>query len=147
MTRGAEGMDWQQLRNEFPITRKWAFFDHAAVAPLSGPAHRALAEYATDLAQNGDVNEPRWCARVEEVRRLVGQLINCDPLDVAFLKNTSEGIGLVAEAFPWKPGDNVIIAEEEYPANVYPWLNLASRGVEVRRVASRDRRIWVDDIR
>ena len=70
--------------------------------------------------------------RVEEVRRLAGRLLNADPLDVAFVKNTSEGIGIVAEGFPWRPGDNVVTAAEEYPANLYPWMNLAGRGVEVR---------------
>ena len=140
-------MDWTSLRQEFPVTRRWAFFDHAAVAPLSGRAQTALTEWAVDLTENGDVYEHRWVQRVEEVRRLAGQLLNADPLDVAFVKNTSEGIGIVAEGFPWKDGDNVVTAAEEYPANVYPWMNLAGRGVEVRRVASRDRRLEIDDLR
>jgi selenocysteine lyase/cysteine desulfurase len=96
---------------------------------------------------NGDVNDAHWARRVEDVRGLAGRLINADPLDIAFVKNTSEGIGLVAEGFPWQARDNVVIADEEYPANVYPWMNLASRGVEVRRVPTRERRLWVDDIR
>jgi selenocysteine lyase/cysteine desulfurase len=140
-------MDWNALRAEFPVIRKWAFFDHAAVAPLSGPAQRAMVEWAADMAENGDVNEPRWVRRTEEVRGLAGRLMNADPLDVAFIKNTSEGVGIVAEGFPWQAGDNVVIAAEEYPANVYPWLNLGSRGVELRRVPSRGARIEIDDIR
>jgi selenocysteine lyase/cysteine desulfurase len=140
-------MDWNSLRDEMPVTRRWAFFDHAAVAPISGRAQRAIGDYAADLAENGDVNERRWLDRIEEVRRLAGQLIGADPLDVAFVKNTSEGIGIVAEGFPWQAGDNVVTAQEEYPANIYPWLNLQGRGVEVRLVASRDRRLWLDDIR
>ena len=122
-------MNWQTLRTEFPVTRRWAFFDHAAVAPLTLRAQHALAEYAADLAENGDVNERRWLDRVEDVRGLFGRLLNADPLDIAFVKNTSEGIGIVAEGFPWQPGDNVVIAAEEYPANQYPWLNLGRRGV------------------
>jgi selenocysteine lyase/cysteine desulfurase len=140
-------MDWTALREDFPVTRRWAFFDHAAVAPLSAPAQRAITLWAADLAENGDVYESRWVKRVEEVRRLAGRLINADPLDIAFVKNTSEGIGLVAEGLPWQAGDNVVTAAEEYPANIYPWMNLARRGVEVRMVASRDRRIAVDDLR
>src|SRR5688572_28855445 len=116
-------MDWTALRAEFPITANWAFFDHAAVAPLSARARRAMHEWADDLAEHGDVHESRWTQRVEEVRRLAGKLLNCHPHDLAFIKNTSEGIGLVAEAFPWQPGDNVVTAAEEYPANIYPWLN------------------------
>src|SRR5258707_8061047 len=140
-------MDWNALRDEFSVTRRWAFFDHAAVAPLSGRAQKAMVAWADDLAANGDVNDRSWVQRVEEVRRLAGQLLDADPLDVAFVKNTSEGIGIVAEGFPWQAGDNVVTAAEEYPANLYPWMNLAERGVEVRRVASRDSRLWIDDIR
>ena len=141
-------MDWAALRQNFPVTRRWAYFDHAAVAPLSAPAQRALAEYAADLAENGDVREPAWNRRVEEVRRLAARLVNAaDPHDVAFVKNTSEGIGLVAEGFPWRPGDNVVTAAEEYPANLYPWMNLARRGVELRAVPSRGNRLPVEDFR
>jgi len=140
-------MDWTALRTEFPATRRWAFLDHAAVAPLTARARDALAEWAADLADNGVASEPHWLKRIEEVRGLAGRLLGCDPLDVAFVKNTSEGVGIVAEGFPWRPGDNVVLAEEEYPANVYPWLNLAGRGVEVRRVPSRGSRILLDDLR
>lgn len=140
-------VDWETLRAEFPVTRQWAFFDHAAVAPITARAGQAMAEWAADMAAHGTVHEPRWVERVEEVRTLVGRLLHADSQDIAFIKNTSEGIGIVAEGFPWKPGDNVIIAAEEYPANVYPWLNLHDRGVEVRRIAGLDGRLTVDDLR
>jgi selenocysteine lyase/cysteine desulfurase len=140
-------MDWTSLREQFPVARRWAFFDHAAVAPLSGPAQRAVIEWATDIADNGDVHEPLWFRRVNEVRGLAGRLLGADPLDVAFVKNTSEGIGIVAEGFPWRAGDNVVTAAEEYPANLYPWMNLAGRGVELRTVPSRGSRVLIDDVR
>lgn len=140
-------MDWVALREEMPVTRRWMFFDHAAVAPISRPAQRALVEWAADLAENGEVNESRWDRRVEEVRRLAAQLINTDPLDIAFIKNTSEGIGFVAEGFPWQSGDNIVTAAEEYPSNIYPWMNLQDRGIEVRLVSSRDNRLCIDDLR
>jgi selenocysteine lyase/cysteine desulfurase len=135
------------LRAEFPVTRRWAFLDHAAVAPPPERARQMLCEWAADMTENGVVNESRWLKQLEEVRRLFGQLLNADPLEIAFIKNTSEGVGFIAEGFPWKAGDNVIIAEEEYPANVYPWLNLRDRGVEVRPIPSRGPRIDLDDLR
>jgi selenocysteine lyase/cysteine desulfurase len=93
------------------------------------------------------VHDPQWCRRVEEVRGFAGRLINADPPDIAFIKNTSEGIDIVAEGFPWKAGDNVVTAAEEYPANIYPWMNLTSRGVETRLVETRDRKVHIDDLR
>ena len=139
-------MDWESLRSEFPITRRWAFFDHAAVAPLTLRAQQAMEEFAINIAENGDTNERHWLERIEHVRGLFGRLLNAEPLDVAFIKNTSEGIGFVAEGYPWQPGDNVVTAAEEYPSNQYPWLNLTSRGVEVRAVPSRGNQLLLDDI-
>ena len=140
-------MDWESLRQQFPVTGRWAFFDHAAVAPLSGPAQQAMTDWAADMAENGDAVLKKWENRVEEVRGLAGRLIHADPLDIAFVKNTSEGIGFVAEGLSWRPGDNVVTAAEEYPSNLYPWMNLSSRGVEVRQVATRGNRIEIDDLR
>ncbi|HEY7307988.1 MAG TPA: aminotransferase class V-fold PLP-dependent enzyme [Gemmataceae bacterium] len=140
-------MDWTELRRECPVTTRWAYFDHAAVAPLTERARRTLVAWADDLAENGEVHDAGRVRRVEEVRRLVGQLLNADPLDIAFVKNTSEGVGIVAEGLPWQEGDNVVTAEDEYPANLYPWMNLAHRGVELRRVPSRGGRIVLDDLR
>ena len=140
-------MNWTNLRNEFPVCRRWTFLDHAAVAPLTERACQVLIEWAREMAENGVVDESRRRRRVEAVRQQFGRLLNADPLDVAFVKNTSEGIGFVAEGLPWQSGDNVVLAAEEYPSNVYPWLNLQSRGVEVRRVASRGARVDTDDLR
>src|SRR5439155_5724378 len=78
--RGGWPMDWATLRDQFPVTRHWAFLDHAAVAPLPAPAVRALAAYAHSLAQNGVADVVHWLRRIDEVRRLAGRLLNADPL-------------------------------------------------------------------
>jgi selenocysteine lyase/cysteine desulfurase len=141
-------MDWSAFRAQFPVTSSWAFLDHAAVAPLSAPAVAALHEYAASLEAHGVTAVGKWTARLAHIRRLAAQLINSpDPDDVYFVPNTTHGIGVVAEGFPWQPGDNVVLAAEEYPANQYPWMNLAHRGVEVRTVPSRGNRILLDDLR
>jgi selenocysteine lyase/cysteine desulfurase len=140
-------MDWTQFREHFPTTERWAFFDHAAVSPLPAPCAVAIREYADDLAINGVQSFERWFNRVEEVRQLAGRLLNADPLDVAFVANTTAGIGIIAEGYAWQAGDNVITAAEEYPSNQYPWMNLRDRGVEVRAVASRGSRVSIDDVR
>jgi selenocysteine lyase/cysteine desulfurase len=141
-------MDWTAFRLHFPVTAGWAFLDHAAVAPLSDAAVRALDEYAHSLADNGVAAVRDWLDRIGHVRRLAARLVNApDPDDVYFVPNTTHGVSVVAEGFPWRPGDNVVLAAEEYPANQYPWMNLAGRGVEVRAVPSRGSRVAIDDLR
>jgi selenocysteine lyase/cysteine desulfurase len=141
-------MDWSAFRSQFPVTASWAFLDHAAVAPLPTPAVVALNDYAKSLATHGVTAVREWMTRLTHVRQLSAKLINApDPDDVYFVPNTTHGIGVVAEGFPWQAGDNVVLAAEEYPANQYPWMNLAHRGVEVRAVPSRGNRVAIDDLR
>jgi selenocysteine lyase/cysteine desulfurase len=140
-------MDWHAFRAHFPVTARWAFLDHAAVAAPPDVCATALKEWADDKAVNGVTSYHPWAERVEETRRRAGRLLNADPLDVCFVGSTTHGIGLVAEGYPWKPGDNVVTVAEEYPSNQYPWMNLRDRGVECRRVPSRGNRVDVADIR
>jgi len=140
-------MDWASFREHFPVTAHWAFFDHAAVAPPPAVCARAITEWAEDKARNGATSYQVWDRRIDETRRRAGKLINADPLDVCFIGNTSQGVGFIAEGFPWKPGDNVVTAAEEYPANQYPWMNLRDKGVEYRPVPSRGNRVEIADLR
>ena len=140
-------MDWDALRrSEFPVTERWAYFDHAAVAPLPRRSGDILRAWADDQERNGVVHWPDWERKLEATRSRIAQLLNAEAEEIAFVGSTTQGIGLVAEGFPWRPGDSVVTAAEEYPSNIYPWMNLASRGVVLRTVPSRDGRIWVEDL-
>jgi selenocysteine lyase/cysteine desulfurase len=140
-------MDWSDLRSQFPVTRGWAFLDHAGVSAASGPALDAHTACAADIATNGAACIGRWSARAGHVRDALARLIHGDTAGIAFVKNTTEAIGLVAEGIPWRPGDNVVLPADEYPSNQYPWMNLADRGVEVRRVPPRGNRVETADLR
>ena len=140
-------MDWDVLRQaEFPVAERWAYFDHAAVAPLPRRSGEVLRAWADDQQRNGVVNWLDWEERLRRLRADLARLIHAHPDEIAFVNSTTQGIGLVAEGFPWRVGDSVVTAAEEYPSNLYPWMNLASRGVSLRTVPSRDSRVWVDDL-
>ena len=137
---------WDALRCAMPVARQWAYFDHAAVAPLSEPARAAMTNWAQDMADNGDTYWLKWAAQLEEVRRLGATLLGAEPAEIALVRNTTEGINLVAEGFPWREGDNLVTLADEFPSNQYPWMNLASRGIECRRLATHDGRVDLADI-
>jgi len=63
-----QAADWNVFRRQMPIAQQWAYFDHAAVAPLSGPAQMALAQWVEDATNNGSENYPVWTGRVEHLR-------------------------------------------------------------------------------
>lgn len=123
-----------RFRQWMPVTRRWAYFDNATVAPLPQPARAALAQWAEEAADDGDTQWPRWSQAIERTRRVAAEMLRASPDEIAFVANTTAGLGIVAEGYPWQAGDNVVTLANEFPSNQYPWLNLATRGVEPRRV-------------
>ena len=82
--------------------------------------------------------------RIEDLRGRAADLIGADAEEIALVPNTTSGISLVAEGFPWRPGDNVVLPANEFPSNQYPWLHMADRGVEIRRVKDDQGRVSVE---
>lgn len=80
-----------------------------------------------------------WEPAVESVRASAARLFGCAADDVTFAKSSAEAISLVALGLDWRPGDEVVVYEEQFPAGVLPWLNLAHLGVRVRFVRDRGR--------
>lgn len=138
-------MDWDALRDEFPITRNFNFMNHAAAAPISRRSADAARRYLSRAEEYAYVHS-EFFKHVDRVRVLVAQLLNANPDEVAFSKNTSEGISFVANGLTWQSGDNVVIANVEFPANVYPWQALRANGVEVRTVFEEDGRIPIESM-
>ncbi len=133
-------MDISVLREEFPITRNYNFMNHAAAAPLSRRAAEAARTYL-DHAEGNAYLRGGFFKQVDRVRAQIASLINANPDEVAFTKGTSEGISFVANGLTWQRGDNVVVSNAEFPANMYPWQALRSQGVEVRAVLEEGGRI------
>jgi len=126
-------------RAEFPVLEKQLYFNHAGVSPTSLRVAAAVREWMDDVVHHGVRHERQWEARAEHARALAARLIGAAPEEIAFVRNTSHGLGLVAEGLDWRPGDEVAVATSlEYPSNVYPWLHLKDRGVEVREIAAHE---------
>ena len=117
-----------------PVARRWAYFDHAAVAPIPQSAADTIDAWNQVALLEGDTQWLDWSKRIEEIRRRAAGLVNAQPGEIALVPNTTAGVNIVAAGIPWRQGDNVVIAANEFPTNQYAWINLQSQGVEVRRV-------------
>lgn len=122
---------------EFPILRRWRFFNHAGVCPLPRATADAIRTYAAQAEADAYLSGA-WHARIEALRDLAARLINASRDEIALVKNTSEGLATVASGIDWRPGDRIVTTAVEYPANMYPWMDAARRfGVELVTVAER----------
>lgn len=136
----------ESYRSEFPVTQKYIYLDHSGVSPASLRVKDALERFLAESAGGGAFHYPSWAKRIVEIRSTCAGLINAGPDELAFVRSTSHGLSIVAEGLDWKPGDNVLIYEKEFPSNIYPWLNLRRKGVGVKVIPSRKGRIEIGDI-
>ncbi len=136
-----------QLRALFPITERAIYLNHAAVSPPPIPTIEAVQSQLRDVAENGSLNYRSWIAVKEQARKLAAEMIGARPEQIAFMRNTSDGLSTVANGLRWSPGDNLVTFRKEFPSNIYPWLRLRDAfGVEVRMCEERDGRIDLDEL-
>jgi cysteine desulfurase / selenocysteine lyase len=125
-------MDFADIRALFPVAREFTFLNHAAVAAPPQPVVEAVAGFLGECAARGSLDYGRWLTRLARVRRQAAELIGAAAEEIAFVPNTSTGLATVAEGLDWRPGESVLVAVPDFPANVYPWQHLERKGVVVR---------------
>jgi cysteine desulfurase/selenocysteine lyase len=134
------------LDREFPVRRNLVYFNHAAVAPLPRPVADAIEAHTENAKTRGAADWRRWYADVESAREKAAAFVGARREEISFVPSTSWGLNLVAQAVDWKPGDNVVGDDMEFPSNVYPWMLLEKRGVELRLARNRGGRVTAEDI-
>jgi len=136
----------KHYRGLFPIVNDFIYLNHAGVAPVSTRVCDKVADFMRRAAHKAYADYENWMQEVEMVRTLAASLINSEPQEVAFIKNTSHGISLIAQGIEWKQGDNILIFEKDFPSNVYSWLDLRRQGVDVRQAPLKDGSIDIKEI-
>lgn len=131
-------MTIDSIRDLIPTSKKYTYLNHAACAPLPTPVREAQEQYLSTRSLEADVVFEEWIDHTEKTRILCADFVNAAPEEIAFLKNTSEGINLVASMLQVSPGDNVVTTDLEFPSNYMPWIDLTRKGVEFRVVHSKD---------
>jgi cysteine desulfurase/selenocysteine lyase len=141
-------MPWAATRELFPVTRSLVYLNHAGVAPISTRVAEALAHYSRLASEEGAYRYNRsFAPAINRTRVAASRLLGASPEEIAFIKNTTEGLGIVANGLDWQPGDKVITGDLEYPSNVYPWWHLKSKGVETLMLKGSQGRYCLDDLK
>jgi selenocysteine lyase/cysteine desulfurase len=121
----------ESVRAEFPAASNLLYLDSAHQTPLANCVRAALLAFLDQGSERGGPKLP-WLDCAEQVRERMARFIGAGVDELAYTKNTSEGLNMVANALPLQAGDNVLMIEGDHPNNAYAWLNLARKGVQVR---------------
>lgn len=140
-------MTLDSIREHFPYLKSGRIYlNHAATSPWSSTMEQEVLRFI-DLRARGDIEiYPETMHIITETRAWVAEMIGCDAGDLSFALNTSEGLNILAAGLDWKHGDHIVLVDQEFPANIYPFLNLRRHGVDVSIVAQRNGSVALEDI-
>ena len=140
-------MDIHAIREQFPVAAEYAYFNHAAISPLPKRTADAMRAQVQDAMRHGVHGFGRWTEEYAALRKAAAEMLGCGSDEIAFTKNTSEGLSAVANGLDWRPGDVIVGLESDFPANYVPWRALAGRrGVRFRSLELRNGAIELDDL-
>lgn len=123
------------ITREFPVTNNLIHLNHAAVGPWPTRTADAVIRFAIENTQFGSLHFERWLETESKLRDMSAELVGAAHADdIALVKNTSEGLSMIASGFPFEPGDNVVISDQEFPSNRIVWESLENKGIEIRKV-------------
>lgn len=127
------------MKPHFQLEKNIIHLNHAAVAPWPLVTRDAVIEFANENGAIGSQNYALWMQTEQQLKQKLKQLINAQSTDeIAILKNTSEGLSLIAQGLSFNAGDNIVIPAEEFPSNKVVWQALQTQGVELRQVSVQD---------
>ena len=116
---------------EFPVLRDSLFLAHAGVTILPARVTRVMQDYLNEACTRMQEFPEAWRA-TNETRAVAARMLGARASEISLLGPTSLGLSLVANGLDWQPGDEVVCYQDDYPANVYPWTDLARHGVVVK---------------
>jgi selenocysteine lyase/cysteine desulfurase len=136
----------ENVRQLFPITKDYVYLNCAAVAPLPWTTVKEVNSALQDVMYNGSVNFMQWMGNKKRARDLAAELLNVKAENIAFMRNTSDGLSSLANGISWQRGDNIVSFEREFPSNFYPWRRIRDeQGIELRLCPEREGRIDLDE--
>lgn len=129
-------MTFEQFRSLFPAASRFIPLNHAGVSPASIAVSEAVQGVLDELMglETISVYAKLHTKRQHQLRAALGRMVNTDPANLAFVRNTSHGLALAAQSLTFSEGDNVVVPATEYPSNVYPWMAQNVRGVTTRLI-------------
>jgi selenocysteine lyase/cysteine desulfurase len=140
-------MDITGVRKLFPhLSSGRIYFNHASTAPVS-TRHIEQADYFFKRRSSDKVDDYKDFLRINiETKNMLAEYLNTKPDRIGFTDNTSSGLNILAQGIKWKRGDKILLNDVEFPANVYPFLNLQREGVEIEFIKSENGIVSAENI-
>jgi selenocysteine lyase/cysteine desulfurase len=130
-------MIFDKSTTSFPAKEEMTFLAHCGISPMYKKAAERAIELITEQQRHGATTFMNYYGQeLEEFKHQFSHLMHTSPDNIAAVRNTSEAISMIANGYPFEPGDEVISFMHEYPANHYPWRLQERRGVRLKLLSN-----------
>ncbi|PJZ70648.1 aminotransferase [Leptospira perolatii] len=127
--------DWAKIQEIYPINREMIWLNNCGTTPCNTETIRALNEYLEGYSKRGGLTDVRRYPSVKKaIRTILSELLGCDPEELSLIHHTNEGMNFISLGLKLKAGDEILLLENEYPSNIYPWEHWRDRGVSISSV-------------
>lgn len=125
-------MDWDAVSKSFPVNQNYIWLNNCGITPAGEHVVSDVTVYMNDFAQNGYLTRVAGYKEVRvQIKSLLKTMLNCHSDELALIHNTAEGMNYISHGLDLQPGDQVLLLENEYPSNVYPWRHLNQKGIQI----------------
>jgi selenocysteine lyase/cysteine desulfurase len=125
-------MNWNPIYTAYPVNREMIWLNNCGTTPAGTHIIKALSRYMEGYARKGIFTEVAGYEKVRSnIKNILSGLLNCSPDELALIHNTAEGMNFISHGLKLSAGDEVILLENEYPSNIYPWQHLEKKGVKL----------------
>ena len=127
------------IRNLFPYLKKGVvYFNHASSGPLTSRHIETMNKLLYEKSEGSIDNYEELIKVSNETKQIIAKMLNTSKERIAFTSNTSSGLNILSQGIRWQRGDRIILNDVEFPANVYPFMNLKEKGVKIDFVKSKN---------
>jgi cysteine desulfurase/selenocysteine lyase len=125
-------MNWNPIYTAFPVNREMIWLNNSGTTPAGTHILTAVSRYMEGYTRKGILADPAGFTAVQSnIKNILSRLLNCLPEELALIHNTAEGMNFISHGLRLSAGDEVILLQNEYPSNVYPWRHLEKTGVKL----------------
>ncbi len=125
-------MDWNPIYTAFPVNQEMIWLNNCGTTPAGTHIVKALSRFMEGYARKGIFTESADFITVRSnIKNILSRLLNCLPEELALIHNTAEGMNFISHGLQLSAEDEVILLQNEYPSNIYPWWHLEKKGVKL----------------
>jgi selenocysteine lyase/cysteine desulfurase len=125
-------MDWNPIYTAYPVNKEMIWLNNCGTTPAGKHICKALSRFTEGYARKGILTEVASYPKVQQnIKNILCELLNCSPDELSLIHNTAEGMNFISHGLNLSYEDEVILLENEYPSNIYPWRHLEKKGVKL----------------